>query len=45
MFVRTDWNGRALAVPLAQLAGVGVDDGTEQAIEDWRYWIGQEYEL
>jgi hypothetical protein len=45
MFVRTDWNGRALAVPLVQLAGVDVDEETEQAIEDWRYWIGQGYEL
>ena len=40
MFVRTDWHGRPLAVPLAQLEGLGVDDETEQAIEDWRYWIG-----
>jgi hypothetical protein len=45
MFVRTDWSGRALAVPLAQLAAVDVDDETEQAIEDWRYWVGQGYEL
>ncbi|HEY3080539.1 MAG TPA: calcium-binding protein [Chloroflexota bacterium] len=45
MFVRTRWKGRALAVPLVQLEGVAVDEQTEQAIEDWRYWVGRSYGL
>lgn len=45
MFVRTSWSGRTLAVPLAQLESLDVDDETEQAIGDWHYWIGQGYEL
>lgn len=40
MFVLTLWRRRTLAVPLAQLAGVAVDEETEQAIGDWHYWIG-----
>jgi len=31
--------GRTLAVPLAQLEALGVDDQTRQAIEDWRSWV------
>ncbi len=45
MFVSTRWEGRTLAVPLAQLEGVEVDEQTCQAIEDWQYWVAQGYEL
>ena len=45
MFIVIDWHGRALAVPLAQLAGVAVDEETRQAIGDWHYWVGRGYEL
>jgi hypothetical protein len=45
MFVLTRWERRALAVPLAQLQGVAVDEPTRQAIEDWQYWVAQGYEL
>ena len=45
MFVLTRWERRALAVPLAQLQGVAVDNQTRQAIEDWQYWVAQRYEL
>jgi hypothetical protein len=34
-----------LAVPLAQLEGVVVDEQTRQVIEDWQYWVAQGYEL
>ena len=34
---------RTLAVPLAQLEALGVDDQTRQAIEDWRYWVDRGY--
>src|SRR5215211_9053990 len=45
MFVLIGWERRALAVPLAQLEGVAVDNQTRQVIEDWQYWVAQGYEL
>jgi Calcium binding len=45
MFVMTRWKGRTGAVPLSQLAGVGVDDLTEQAVGDWHYWVNSGYEF
>jgi len=44
MFVLTRWERGTLAVPLAQLEGVGVDEPTRQAVEDWQYWVAR-YEL
>lgn len=43
MFVLVRWRNRTLGVPLSQLEGVDVDDSTEEAIADWRYWIDQGY--
>ena len=45
MFVLIRWERRGLAVPLAQLEGVAVDEQTRQVIEDWQYWVAQGYEL
>ena len=45
MFVLTPWERRTLAVPLAQLEAAGADDDTRRAVEDWRYWVAQGYEL
>lgn len=45
IFVDIRWNDRELAVPLSQLVGIEVDDKTEQAIEDWRYWTKRGYEF
>jgi Calcium binding len=45
MFVMTRWRPHELAVPLMQLEGIHVDEETQQAIEDWRYWVNQGYEL
>src|SRR6266699_2826092 len=45
MFVLIRWKERQLAVPLMQLEGIEVDEETQQAIEDWRYWVNQGYEL
>jgi hypothetical protein len=45
MFVLIRWQRRALAVPLAQLQGVAVDEQTRQVIEDWQYWVAQGDEL
>ncbi len=45
MFVLIQWKQRQLAVPLRQLEGVQVDEETQQAIEDWHYWVNRGYEL
>jgi hypothetical protein len=45
MFVLVRFAGRKLGVPLAQLAPVGADGGTREAIEDRRYWTAMGYEL
>ena len=43
MLVLMRWQGRTMAVPLAQLTGVGVDESTAEAIGDWHYWVAQGY--
>ena len=45
MFVLIRWKSHQLGVPLVQLEGIGVDEETQQAIEDWHYWVDQGYEL
>ncbi|GHO75253.1 calcium-binding protein [Ktedonobacter sp. SOSP1-85] len=45
MFVLIRWRPHPLAVPLMQLEGIHVDEETQQAIEDWHYWVNQGYEL
>jgi hypothetical protein len=45
MFVMIRWKPHQLAVPLMQLQGIDVDEKTQQAIEDWHYWVDQGYEL
>ena len=37
------WQGRNMAVPLSQLAGVDVDESTAVAIANWHYWVTQGY--
>lgn len=43
MLVRIRWQGRNLAVPLAQLIAVDPDEETAEAIGDWHYWVAQGY--
>jgi hypothetical protein len=43
LFVRVEWQGRDLAVPLSQLVSIDGDVDTEQVIEDWRYWNHRGY--
>jgi Calcium binding len=43
MLVLMRWQGRTMAVPLSQLAGVNVDESTAEAIADWHYWVAQGY--
>ena len=45
MFVVIRWQDRDLAVPLAQLEGIAVDDETQEAIGDWHYWVARGYEF
>jgi hypothetical protein len=45
MFVLIRWKRRQLAVPLMQLEGIQVDEETQQAIEDWQYWVNRGYEF
>jgi hypothetical protein len=45
MFISVRWEKRALAIPLAQVQATGADESTQQAVEDWHYWVGQGCEL
>ncbi len=45
IFINVAWSGRELAVPLSQLRVVDSDEETQQAIEDWRYWVNSGYEF
>ena len=45
MFVLTRWRPHELAVPLMQVEGIDADEETQQAIEDWHYWVDRGYEL
>jgi hypothetical protein len=43
MYVDIIWNGRSLAIPLAQVLPVNADDDTDEAVRDWHYWKAQGY--
>ena len=43
MLVLVRWQGRTMAVPLAQLTAVDPDESTAEAIGDWHYWVAQGY--
>ncbi len=45
MLMTIRWNAYELDVPLSELQGVDVDEKTQQAIEDWHYWVDQGHEL
>jgi hypothetical protein len=45
MLVSIWWNRRQFAVPLLQLEGIQVEEETQQAIEDWQYWVKRGYTL
>jgi len=42
-FVRIEWMGRKMGVPLAQLKPLKTDKETKQAVEDWQYWKARGY--
>ena len=43
MLVLIKWQGRTMAVPLAQLQATKGNKATDEAIADWHYWVGQGY--
>lgn len=45
MFVQIRWEGRKLAVSLAQLKGVSVGEDTKEGVEDWHYWVAMGYQF
>lgn len=45
MFVMVRWQERSLAVSLAQLEAVEIDEDTGEAIGDWHYWVARGYQL
>ena len=45
MFVQIEWQGREMGVPLAQLKPIDVDPQTQEAVEDWHYWMEMGYEF
>jgi hypothetical protein len=47
MFVMTRWDrAEGLGVPLSQLEVIHAEDEqTQEAVEDWHYWVGRGYEF
>ncbi len=46
MFVMIQWEREeGLAVPLSQLEVVDADEQTQQAVEDWHYWVERGYQF
>ena len=43
MFVLLRWRPHELAVPLHQGDGIQVEEDTQQALEDWHYWVERGY--
>jgi len=42
MLVIIKWKKLQFGVPLSQLEGINVDEETQEAIEDWHYWVNQD---
>jgi hypothetical protein len=45
MFVEIEWSKRTMGVPLSQIEPVKTDSKTQEAIEDWHYWVSRGYEF
>ena len=43
MFVMMRWEREGLGVPLSQLQVIHGDDVTQEAVEDWNYWVNRGY--
>ena len=45
IFIEINWQGRQLAVPLSQLEVIEeVEEETQEAVEDWHYWVARGYQ-
>lgn len=45
VFVMIRREKTGLAVPLSQLKAIAADESTDQAVEDWSYWVRKGYEF
>ncbi|MDM8520935.1 calcium-binding protein [Anaerolineales bacterium HSG6] len=45
MYVLCNWQGRLLGVPLKQIGIVEANEETQEAIEDWHYWVARGYQF
>jgi hypothetical protein len=45
MFVLIWWEHGTLGIRLSQLEVTAGDAKTREAVQDWRYWVGQGYQL
>ena len=45
MFVELRWSERTFGVPLSQLEAIDADSETQEAIEDWHYWVARGYQF
>lgn len=45
MFVMVQWQNRKLGVPLAQIAVIDGNEATQEAVDDWHYWVNHGYKF
>jgi hypothetical protein len=45
IFVATEHVREPMIIPLTHVETTGTDEGTREAVEDWRYWVRRGYEL
>ena len=45
IFVTMRWEREGLAVPLSQLEVIHANEQTEEAVEDWLYWVKMGYQF
>ena len=45
MLVDILWNGKTLTVPLSQIKPLNADDESNEAIDDWHYWVSRGYKF
>jgi hypothetical protein len=45
VFAEIEWQNRTLTVALVQLQPMDADEQTQEAVEDWNYWMARGYEF
>lgn len=45
IFVTIRWERKSLAVPLSQLEAIHAEEQTQEAVEDWHYWVNRGYQF